>query len=158
MEKVDISFKTSASDPAVFNFRVACIIEKDGQVLLHRKKADDFWNMLGGRVQFGETCEEAIRRELKEEIGCECSYVKHEHICENFFELKGSLFHEILVIFRVKLKDEIDLGNIEEDIVIKWFPKEELDGVVIKPEFTKDVMFDENNKINWCVNDEIRKK
>lgn len=52
MVKDDISF--FSSDEIKFNLRVSCIIEKDGRMLLHRKKTDDFWNLLGGRVKYGE--------------------------------------------------------------------------------------------------------
>lgn len=69
MVQEDICFNKGG---IIFNFRVACIIESNGRFLLHKKKTDDFWNLLGGRVKLGELCEDAIKREIREEIGCAC--------------------------------------------------------------------------------------
>lgn len=171
MAKDDISFNKNemeiklgskrsgiSSDKIKFNFRVAGIIEKDGYFLLHKQKKDNFWNLLGGRVKYGETCEEAIKRELKEEIGCECNNTQLLHVCENFFEFEETFFHEILVIFRTELLADINKDNVEEKIEIKWFAKSELESAVIKPEFVKNMMLKRNEHIEWLVNDEIRNK
>jgi len=47
-----------------------CIILIDGKVLLiHRKNEPVGWALPGGFVEYGETVEEAVRREMKEETG-----------------------------------------------------------------------------------------
>lgn len=35
------------------------------------------WGIPGGVVEVGETVEEAVRREVREETGCECTPLKH---------------------------------------------------------------------------------
>jgi len=67
-------------------------------------------------------------------------------------------FYELLVIFRTELSDEIDMKEVEENIEIKWFPKNMLNEVIIKPEFVKKMMKETSNQISWLVNDEIRKE
>ena len=54
---------------------VRALIYKDEKVLLINEcKYDKFrWNFPGGKVEPGETVYEAIYREIKEEIGIECS-------------------------------------------------------------------------------------
>lgn len=53
----------------------ACAIPvRDGRILLgrrapHRKAYPDRWDVIGGRVEHGETEEQALARELREEIG-----------------------------------------------------------------------------------------
>ena len=53
----------------------ACaILKRDGRILLgrraaHRKAYPLCWDVIGGRVEDGETLEEALHRELGEEIG-----------------------------------------------------------------------------------------
>ncbi len=53
----------------------ACAIPvKDGRILLgkrapHRKAYPGCWDVIGGRVEDGETVEQALHRELGEEIG-----------------------------------------------------------------------------------------
>lgn len=153
MEKDDVSF--FGGNEIKFNLRVSAIIEKDGRILLHRKKTDDFWNLLGGRVKYGELCENAIIREISEEIGCRCQVVNLVRACENLYVFKNSKIHELLIIYRIDLLDEIDNSKKEEDIEIKWFTKCELDTVAIKPDFTKEILFEQIDGFKWLINDEI---
>jgi ADP-ribose pyrophosphatase YjhB (NUDIX family) len=51
---------------------VDCLILIDGKVLLiHRKNVPVGWALPGGFVEYGETVEDAVRREMKEETGLE---------------------------------------------------------------------------------------
>ena len=55
---------------------VAGVIEDDcGQVLIARRHADShaggFWEFPGGKLEPGESAEQALRRELQEELGIE---------------------------------------------------------------------------------------
>jgi 8-oxo-dGTP diphosphatase len=51
--------------------RVAAMVIRDGKLLLLKgKKHDELWTP-GGKIEKGETDEECLRRELKEEIGVE---------------------------------------------------------------------------------------
>ncbi len=153
MVKDDISF--FYGNEIQFNLRVSCIIEKDGRILLHRRKTDDFWNLLGGRVKYGELCKNAIIREISEEIGCRCKVVNLVRVCENLFIFKNNKIHELLIIYRVVLLDEIDNSKKEEDIEIKWFTKDEVDTVAIKPDFTKEILFEQVDELKWLINDEV---
>ena len=64
------------SPSKLFRVGVGAIIIKDGKLLLGLRgpKARDQhykWELLGGLVEFGETLEEAIKREVMEETGLE---------------------------------------------------------------------------------------
>lgn len=51
---------------------VAAVIERNGKVFAARRNADrsagSLWEFPGGKVEHGETPEEALRRELREEL------------------------------------------------------------------------------------------
>lgn len=52
-----------------FNFRVAAFIQNGEKFLLQKSDKDSFYGLIGGRVSFGETTFEAIKREVNEETG-----------------------------------------------------------------------------------------
>ena len=63
---MDVSFKV---DNAKFNYRVCAIMISDGKILATKDERSPFYYLPGGRVQMGETAEDAVVREIQEELG-----------------------------------------------------------------------------------------
>ncbi len=63
------------------------------------------WCPLGGGVEFGETCENALKREIAEELGCGILISGQPFIYENIFEHHGFTGHEIILAFPVRFDD-----------------------------------------------------
>lgn len=54
---------------------------------------------LGGGVELGETSEQTIIREIREEIGAEVRDLKLLGVLENLFELEGQQRHEVVFVY-----------------------------------------------------------
>ncbi len=129
-------------DDFKFNFRVGALIENKGRYLLEKNKNDDFYNMPGGRVHAGENTLNAIKRELKEELGLYVDNPKLIKVSEQFFVLANTKYHELNFVYYIKLKNSnqltkkdnfINLDNQNETMV--WIDKNSLNNYKILPEF-----------------------
>jgi len=56
--------------------KIIAVVIKDNEFLMVRKKGKDIWTSLGGKPESGETEEQALRREIKEELGCEADVIR----------------------------------------------------------------------------------
>lgn len=81
--------------PTHFCVRVAGVFVHQGHVLLHNSDADDLWCLPGGRVRTMETTEQALRREMAEEVSTEVSVGQLQWVVENFFQYADRRWHEI---------------------------------------------------------------
>lgn len=54
---------------ARFRIGVFAVIEREGRYLLARRRDIGWWNLAGGGMEYGETVQEALAREVREEIG-----------------------------------------------------------------------------------------
>lgn len=100
----DILFKT---DDAVFSYRVAGICMQNGKVLLQTTTDDPAFAFPGGHVAFGETNEQTMIREFKEEIGAEITVGELRWVAEVFFPWGTRPCHQICLYYMVELNDEV---------------------------------------------------
>lgn len=117
---------------------VGAIIINDEEkiLLLKRKNSIDkdrttvgMWSAAGGQVEFGEKTEDAVIREVKEEIGVDVEIIKPAGFTDQI--LKNSGLHWHLIYFLCKIKNGkpriMEPENFEK---IEWFsPKEMPDNV-----------------------------
>ena len=79
------------------NVRATVIIEHNGKILVHRNVNSNHYALIGGRVKIGEDSETTVKREVMEELGKKIEVIGYVTTIENFFEMKGSKYHEILM-------------------------------------------------------------
>lgn len=72
------------------------ILIKDNQVLLVQHSYQNHWYLPGGGVKKGETFEQAIRREVSEELGASLGKMELFGVYNNFYEYKN----DHVVIFK----------------------------------------------------------
>ena len=127
-----------------FNFRVGGILESPDRkkVLIHRLSNFNFWLLPGGRVEMLEDTENAILREIQEELGVTSEIDRLVSITESFFDMKDKTYHELGFNYLLIVIHESDLvtNNTIKEITIVCD-----EGVVIKGQF---ILYDKDlNKI-----------
>ena len=130
------------------NVRSAAIIINNNKVLVHRNINSDHYALIGGRVEIGENSENTIRREIKEEMGKEIEITGYISTIENFFEMKGSKYHEIMFIYKAEFKKEEDkqitdtIRNIEgkEYLQYEWLNLSQIEKYPLKPKVIKEIL------------------
>lgn len=96
-----------------------CIIKDKDRLLVSVSrdsvKKETFCRLLGGGIEFGETGEQALRREFREELGTDLENVKYLTSMENIFTYEGKTGHEIDLLFEADLtnKDLYEKDNIQ---------------------------------------------
>ena len=130
------------------NVRAAGIIIHNNKVLTHRNVNEDHYALIGGRVQVGEDSETTLKREIMEELGKEIEITGYISTIENFFELKGEKYHEIMFAYKAEFVNEEDkkvegtIKNIEgkEYLQYEWLDLGKIDEYPLLPEAIKEVL------------------
>ncbi len=152
----DILFR---KDGFVFSYRVAGIALQNGKVLLQKPTNEDFYAFPGGHVEFGETNEETLVREFKEEIGAEIRVGALKWVAEAFFPWGESPCHQICLYYAIDITDDdipkdgmfMAKEHIEGrnfDLEFHWVPIEKISELEIYPAAAKELLekFDEGVK------------
>lgn len=120
---------------------LACITNEAGEILLQKRSAtEELWGLPGGLLEIGDSAEEAVIREVKEETGLDakvdymvglyskyfCSYPNGDHaqvVCSCF---KCTVVGGDLTIDN---KETFDLRFFAKDNVPKLFIQQQIDMV-----------------------------
>ena len=108
---------------------VGAIIVCDGKILLEKRKGEPGkgkWSVPGGLVELGETVEEAVIREVKEETGLDVAEPKLIDVVDNIVrdENGGIKWHFVILDFFVKVRGG-ELRAADDAEEIRWVPLNE---------------------------------
>lgn len=102
-----------------------CLLHTDTHVLLGMKKRGfgaGRWNGFGGKVEKGETIEEAARREFLEEAGLGIPILEKAGLMD--FEFQGN--PEILEVHIFRAREHVGEPKESEEMLPKWFHQDEI--------------------------------
>jgi ADP-ribose pyrophosphatase YjhB (NUDIX family) len=99
----------------------AVIFNKNNELLLveHEKLDKRYWVLPGGHLEFGETFEKCIKREIKEELGLENIAVKDFLFLDEYINKKKK--RHVVKLGFLCTSDQLDRINLKQDNVLKNF-------------------------------------
>jgi len=127
IQNLDV-LKQNTQDPPVGRVRSISIgiLHQDGRILVFqgndRRKERIFYRPLGGGIEFGESSEAALVREIREELGLEIEKPLLLGVLENIFTFEGTPGHEIVFVYEANFIDRTAYQNA-------WLPAREDSGV-----------------------------
>ena len=97
---MDITFETKEGR---FNYRVCAILVDEGRILAMHDERSPYFYLPGGRVRMGERAEDAVLREVREELGIEARIERPLWLSQAFFieDVDQTDFHELCLYFLV---------------------------------------------------------
>ncbi len=113
----------------------AVIHDMEGRVLLIKRRFEPNkgrWSLPGGLVETGETLAEAVKREVREELGVEIEIGELFQVSEELIkDADGKThFHFVLVDFLASLKPEGATINLnDESESFGWFTPGQVEGL-----------------------------
>lgn len=145
---MDITYKTPEGR---FNYRVCAIIIKNEKLLVMKDEGSPYYYLPGGRVTLHETAENAVLREIKEELEIDAKIIRPLWLNQSFFteDVNHEKYHELCLYFLIDISDS-DLISRENSFVLtengmrhafSWMPFCELNKTYLYPEFIKKCIF-----------------
>lgn len=104
-----------ASEMHIFRISCSAVIERGGDYLLARRRDIGWWNLPGGGLETGETVEEGLLREVREEVGLSVRIVRLVGVYSKPQK------NEVVLSFLCKLTDDTPPTTSDEVSEVGWF-------------------------------------
>ena len=140
-------FNPAYLEPQLSSIRilVICVFRRGRSILVARGvdevKREAFLRPVGGAVEFGESSLEALRREVREELGAEIIDPVRLGVLENRFTYSGQPGHEIVFVYDAGFEDpdlharpELPLNEPIWDGAARWIDLDSLPAEPLYPD------------------------
>ena len=112
-----------------FNIRVTGILIEDEKILLLKQKVSDKrnWSLPGGKLEQGETIEQGIIREMKEETGLDVEIIRLLYLCD-VSASNNTLLHISFLLKKVAGNIELPTNEFESNPIydVEFIPISDL--------------------------------
>ena len=133
------------ADSYVCDVRTVGVLIQDGKILVQRDRTGNEYALPGGHIQVGETLQDGLIREFKEETGADIVCKKMLWTEECFWTWNNRLMHNLSFYFLIAVNDPDSLPDTRNfhahqdnpNVLIGWLPITELQNITIYPEFIK---------------------
>jgi ADP-ribose pyrophosphatase YjhB (NUDIX family) len=102
-------FKGVAVTPTRIRVISICLFTRGREILVFQGydtvKGSHYYRPLGGGVEPGEHAVDALRREIREELGQEITNIRQLEVLENIFTVDGRAGHEIAFVYHARFAD-----------------------------------------------------
>ncbi len=146
--KMDIVLKHENSK---FNYRVCAMMIHNGKILAMKDDRSPYFYLPGGRVMMGETAEQAVIREVQEELGITTEIIRPLWLNQAFFteEVDHLNYHELCIYFLMDISKTGLLSRGEKFVsneghrthIFQWLEFEKLKDEYFYPLFLKNDIF-----------------
>lgn len=135
-----------------FNYRVCAVLISDGKILAMHDERSPYYYLPGGRVRLGETAEDAVVREVREELEISAGIIRPLWLNQAFFteDVDGLRYHELCLYFLmdatgtdlVRRGERFTVRERHHTLDFEWLPFERLRSEYFYPAFLKTAIFD----------------
>ena len=144
MNNEDLLLNTKSG---IFSYRIAGVLIQDNKILIQRTLNDTVYAFPGGHVAFGETSQETLIREFKEEMGADIFIERLLWIQENFWKWGEDDCHQLCLYYLIKLNDDTQIPlegaftfqpqweNEKYTLEFSWVELSKLNDIKFYPEF-----------------------
>ncbi len=139
-------------DGILFSYSVCGVLIKNNKILL-TKVGDDYY-LPGGHSQIGETSQETIVREFKEETGLDVDPLSVISTYENFWKRNEKDCHQLCVYYKLKMVDETQelvLNSDTKGTEYVWLELEKLKTINLFPNGISDQILNRVNDNNHFI-------
>jgi len=135
---------------------VGAVIICDGKILLEKRRNEPGkgkWSIPGGLVELGETAEQTVIREVREETGLEVEKPEHIDVVDNIIrDSNGEIkYHFVIIDYFIRLKGgKLEVGSDAGEL--RWVLLDEVEKYDLTKTFRAFVQRNREklNKLNSC--------
>ncbi|HFU4489179.1 TPA: NUDIX hydrolase [Streptococcus suis] len=140
-------------DNQVFGVRATALLIKDGKIFLTKDSKGRYYT-IGGAIAVNETSQDAVVREVKEELGIDSCVNQLAFVVENQFTYEGIDFHNIEFHFIVDPIGEMPKEMIEDSLkqACEWIELDKLVNLDVVPAFLAQELPNWNGQVKHIMN------
>lgn len=140
-------------DHHMFGVRATALMVRDGKIYLAKSPEGKYY-CIGGAIAVGETTEQAVQREVREEVGCDVTVDQLAFVVENQFELYGMKYHQMEFHYLVTPVTEPQEVMVEggRSRTCEWVSIDDLPDLNLNPAFLRTALKDWDGQIKHIVN------